>query len=437
LVVYPGLPPRPNVILITIDALRSDHLGCYGYKRDTSPNIDELAKDGVIFTQAISQASVTAVSLASLLTSVYPARTGIISQVRDIMNDFTCPTIIEEFNRNKYRTAVFFPDDIAIGLPAWAYRGAEHQVIHPQIHGKADDALLTRQLIDWVVQDSKRGFFTWIHYRGVHTPYLPPAPYNRLFVNDQFYNQGKKIPLLKDNTQVWGGIRPQANLNNIREVDYYVAQYDGALKYVDFCIGELLRMLKDRGFYENTVVIIGADHGEALGEHNLYFGHANTLYDELLRVPLIIKFPGKAFRGRRFTGQVRLVDIMPTILQYLKLKIPRYTDGISLMPILEGRVGHGPVFSFSKTNIMNAVRSEEWKLISYDSSWGKDELYNLKIDPGELDNLALQETGIVKRFKEELVKFNYGFSCACPRTQAKEDETAQARKFLYSLGYMQ
>lgn len=428
--------PKPSVLLITIDALRPDHLGCYGYKRKTSPNIDTIAKEGVTFTQAISQASVTVVSLASILTSTYPTRHGIIHQDLDIRNDFTCRSITEILKSRNYRTAIFLPDQATIAIPEWTDKGVDYRFIYPHHQGKSGYSLLTQKAMKWIKKDLKSSFFVWIHYRGVHTPYTPPPPYNRLFVNDEFYDARKKAPLV-DNPVVWGGIFPKANLDNIQEVDYYIAQYDGAIKYVDYWIGELVRSLKTNGLYENTVVIISADHGEALGEHNLYFGHGNTMYDELLKVPLIIKFPKGVFANKSFKMQVRSVDIMPTVLKYLDLRIPKYTDGESLLPVIKEESGYKARLSFSKTGKMNAVRSEEWKLISYDDRPGYYELYNLKQDPGELHSLYTKGKSVFKEFKDELEKCSSGFSCGCINKKLKDGDTRQARELLHSLGYIQ
>jgi len=376
------------------------------------------------------------VSLSSLFASVFPIRTGVIDQNADIKKDFKCPIITEILKENGYRTAVFLPSRSAISLTEWTNRGADLRFIYPHSHGRSDYSVLTQKVISWIKKDPKQSFFVWIHYRGVHTPYTPPPPYNRLFVNDEFYDSSKKIPFV-DNSGGWGGIMPKVNLNNIQEKDYYIAQYDGALKYVDYWVGELLRLLKRFGVYENAIVIISADHGEAFGEHNLYFEHANTLYDELLRVPLIIKFPKREFQGKRLTMQVRLVDIVPTITQYLGLKAPQYTDGKNLLPTIEGKKDYKPIFSFSETNTMNAVRSEEWKFIMRDSMPAYEELYNLKQDPGELHNLYTKEMSLVRSFRDELKKYRNGFSCACFTPETGNSNIKKAQEALHSLGYAQ
>ncbi|TAM41265.1 DUF4976 domain-containing protein [bacterium] len=435
--VHPRSISKPNVILITIDALRPDHLGCYGYKRATSPNIDSLAKEGVIFMQSISQASVTCVSLPSLFTSVYPTRLGIVDQAEDIKKEFRSPCFTEVLKGKNYRTAVFLPDRATIMVPEWTKKGADLRLIYRNSDGKSDYPLLTRQVTNWIAKDLKRSFFLWIHYRGVHTPYRPPAPYNSLFVHDKFYDGRKKAPLV-DNPGGWGGIMPKVNLNNIRETDYYISHYDGALKYVDYWVGELVSFLKQRGIYEDTIVIISADHGEAFGEHNLYFEHGNTLYDELLRVPLIIKFAKGEFRGKRLLMQVRSIDIMPTIMEYLQFESPRGTDGESLLALIENKETSGKtIFSFSKTGLINAVRSADWKLISYDDKPAQYELYNLKEDPGELHNVYAKNAGIAKRLTYELGKHKSEFSRASLKRGEDNSEMMEVRRILHSLGYLQ
>ncbi|MBU4149065.1 MAG: sulfatase-like hydrolase/transferase, partial [Candidatus Omnitrophica bacterium] len=221
----------------------------------------------------------------------------------------------------------------------------------------------------WLDSGSKTPFFIWIHYNDPHVPYKPPVPYNKLYVRDKFYNPDKKVNLV-DNIYGWGGISPKANIEDIRELDYYIAQYDGEIRYTDFWIGRLMDYLKAKGFYDDSVIVISADHGEAFGEHNLYCEHANTLYDELIRVPLIIRFPGAAFKDKRVKRQVRSIDLMPTILNYSNLKIPQHLDGESLLPLLRLQGEYAARFSFSKTGLMAALRTEEWKLIYYEGEEG-------------------------------------------------------------------
>lgn len=291
--------------------------------------------------------------------------------------------------------------------------------------------------MEWTKNNLRQSFFIWIHYRGVHTPYAPPSPYDKLFVADEFYDSIKKVPLV-DNLQGWGGISKKANLHNIQEVGYYISQYDGAIKYVDYWIGELLDYFKKERLYDNTMIIISADHGEAFGEHGLYFEHANTLYDELLKIPLIIRFPRDKFGNKSLKMQVKSVDIMPTILEYLNLQISNYTDGVSLLPIIKGKGTYKGNFSFSKTHVMNAIRSGEWKLISYDNQPSGYELYNLKQDPDELKNLNTKEKDIVKKLKEELIKSYTGFSYSCSNKELENDyESKRTKEIVRSLGYMQ
>ncbi|MBU3911671.1 MAG: sulfatase-like hydrolase/transferase [Candidatus Omnitrophica bacterium] len=233
-------PNRPNIVLITIDALRPDHLTCYGYKRNTSPNIDQIAKEGTIFTQCISQASVTLVSVASLLTSMYPTKHGIITQHLDFQKDLLYPTIVEIFKQEGYKTAIFSSHGKL--MTRWLGQVTDysfdykHTVENFQKFSISKADFFTQTATKWLDSGSKTPFFIWIHYNDPHVPYKPPVPYNKLYVRDKFYNPDKKVNLV-DNIYGWGGISPKANIEDIRELDYYIAQYDGEIRYTDFWIG--------------------------------------------------------------------------------------------------------------------------------------------------------------------------------------------------------
>lgn len=426
---------RPSILLITVDALRPDHLSCYGYERMTSPHIDEVARQGIVFKQAIAPASVTIVSLASFMTSVYPQRHGIITQHLDLNKEITRPTITTTLKAKGYRTAVFLPKDSAIELARWTRHEADYRFAYPLEDGLYDYSFLTQKIKEWVNGDKEKPFFIWIHYRGVHAPYTAPPPYSALFVGDRFYNASRQVPFA-DNYQGWSGIPKGSQLGTARQVDYYIAQYDGLLNYVDYHIGQLLGFLKGKSLYENTIIVISADHGEAFGEHNLYFAHAFTLYDELLKVPLIIRLPGGKFGGKAYAGQVKLIDVVPTIYEYLRWSIPGNRDGASLLPLITRWGYYKGDYSLSKTDIMNAIRSDEWKLITYDHQL-KQELYHLENDPGELTDLYFRERNVAEKLKNKLSTILAGFPCAAvEKTEKIENVSDKQKEVLRSLGYI-
>ncbi len=419
-------PPRPNIILITIDTLRPDHLSCYGYQRETSPNIDTLAKDSAVFTQAISQASVTLVSVASLLTATYPTKHGLVGQHPHFAKELSYPNIIGMLEKKDYQTAIFLP--YAKFITRWLYKIADHifraNYAEKSFFEFAKADVLTQEAMGWVEDNSLSSFFVWLHYNEPHASYEPPPPYDSLYVGDELYGTG--------NRECFRYKEAAEHINDIQKLDYHIAQYDGEIRYVDHWVGKLMDYLKEKDLYDDSLIILSSDHGEAFGEHDLWYCHGATLYDILIRVPLIIKLPRGQLKGKVINRQVRLVDIVPTILDYLDIEIPGHIDGESLMPLLEERPDYSAQFSFSKTDTINALRTEEWKLI-YDEKDGHYELYDLKKDPCELNDVyALQkEMADFLRPKMQEILGSYEYT-----TKELGEEDSQTLELLRSLNYI-
>ena len=280
----PVLPSGdPNVVLITVDALRADHLGCYGYQRNTSPNIDALARKGALFTQAIAQSSHAPTSLGVIATSTYPPTNQLRGWGDTLRPDI--PTLAETLKARGYKT--FFANGNGN-----LYRG---------LHGfdKGFDTFydkgvpastLTQQALALVGKNNTKPFFLWIHYMDVHE-YFPSKELESLFINDMFYSRQNKIPIVKNDPGLYGknGI-PEFRANKSGgndNPDYYVAVYDGAIRSVDKQIGSLLKKLRQTNRRRDLLVVFTSDYGEMLGEHGYYFHQGWFLYEPLLRVPLI------------------------------------------------------------------------------------------------------------------------------------------------------
>jgi len=259
------LSNKPNIILIVIDALRPDHLSCYGYERNTSPNIDKLAKEGVMFTQAITAGGWTAESVPSTLTGTY----SFIHQVRywNSPRNFTIRTLPQLLNSKSLNSALFTNHhpismiDIKDGF----------DLIYIADHSETDDHQLTLKVINWLKENKDKPFFVYLHYKGPHVPYRPPEPYKSKYFYDRF-NIKKEIPISKDKSYSnWekGKIPHIVVESNISDVSYYTAQYDGAISYTDDQVGRLIDSLKKFDLLENTLIILIADQGEMLGEHDI------------------------------------------------------------------------------------------------------------------------------------------------------------------------
>ncbi len=409
-----------NVILIVIDALRADHLGCYGYKRDTSPNIDKFAKEGAIFTQAISQGSYTPPSLFSILTSTYPNTHKVYTF--GVSSNKKIKTLPEILKTKGYYLGLI---SARSGLAEFNFPKLEEEfhAVHTASRKhtiKADK--VTENAIEWLKLNKNKRFFLWLYYLDPHAPYRPPAPYDKLYANDKFIKENNKHIPIADESREEGlsdeyKVIPRITaVKGITDINYYISQYDGEISFMDNQIGAVLTELKRLDLYDNTLIVITSDHGESMGERNFYFVHGVNLYDELLKVPLIISGRNVIPRGKIINSQVRLIDIMPTILDIVNIQSNNIMQGISLLPLIrEKDVPKLDSFSevyFKDRRHLKGIRTDKWKFIEvYNVITNKYsyELYDLENDPRELNNLVEEKPKEVSLFKEKLR--DYTFSC--------------------------
>lgn len=424
-----------NVIIVCIDSLRPDHLGCYGYNRDTSSNIDTLAGESVRFSSAIAAGDWTIESVPSILTGTYPL-THQIKYFNSLRNP-DVKTIAQQLSERGYLCDFWtnYPTlsllDVKDGFKNFniVYKSNEHIV---------NAGILTAHIVKKLKTEYKTNrFFLYIHYDGCHVPYDPPARYKNMYLNDKYRKPPQYVPISNadepdERYEGIGKIPNAAAERNITDKNYYIATYDGAIRYMDGQIGMLLNALRESGLDRNTVFILTADHAEMLGEHNFYFSHGKA-YEQNIKVPLIIKFPKPFVKHKVVERQVCLVDILPTILEIAGIGRPSYVQGESLMPFLgsSGRYRSRHAFPGNFT-----IRDDEWKLICYDDKRDSCELYNLKNDPGESKNLVKANPGKFKLLERELIKFiKAATPLTAPRKSADLSETQKRR--LKSLGYLQ
>ncbi|MFH1508445.1 MAG: sulfatase [Candidatus Omnitrophota bacterium] len=383
-----------NVLLITIDALRPDHLGCYGYRRNTSPNIDQLAKNGVRFTQAITQGTITEISLSSLITSTYLSTHGVYTSGHVIPNSI--PTLVELLKSKNYKTCLINGRGVKF-FQKPSYERALDMYINAHDFNARN---VTFEAIRWLNNNKKSKFFMWLHYFDPHAPYFAPPEYRSLFINDEYYRNGLSIPISDNCCNSYNDIPSTVAIDGITDVNYYIAQYDSEIKFSDEQIGHLINEISKLGLLKNTIIIITADHGEYLGEHGIYFIHG-SLFEQVVKVPLIIMCNKIIPKGKVINSQVGLIDIMPTILDLLKDKNKMEFDGISLMPLISGKPNKREyIFSefINKNTSARAIRSAEWKLVYYDKD-NNYSLFNLRDDPLEsinLVNVKAKEFNILK-----------------------------------------
>ncbi len=361
---------RPNVILISIDTLRPDHLGCYGYEKATSPALDLLCEDAVVFEEAIAHASSTLHSHASMLTSLLPHHhQATWSAKTRIPEDAIC--LAEVLQQAGYRTAAFTGGgqmDRVFGLD----QGFE--VFEQPMLEHFEDTMWKG--VEWVESDDSRPFFLFLHSYEVHHPYTPEADYLALFEDGYSGSLPGEISL-----ELLGQINNEEIDFDEADLGHVVAAYDAEIRSADDGVSHLIRYLREKGLYDDTLVVFTSDHGEEFGEHGLVGVHSHTLFDELLRVPLVIKFPGSAHAGTRVGYQVRGIDIPPTVVSAVGIAIPEVFSGTDLRSLLATEQV-GDLVAISRLDRppgrggTTSARVMDWKLI-------EEDLFDLSYDPGE------------------------------------------------------
>ncbi len=439
--------PRLNILLITIDTLRADHLGAYGYGRPTSPNLDRLAKEGVLFWRAASQWPKTTPSFASMMSSTWPHTNGLIRTTALRMPDrFLMLAELLKSGGYDTRAAVANPNLATVfnfdqGFDTYleVWKDAERQ----------RSEIVTERGLDLLRDASgKRPFFYWLHYFDPHARYEPPARFAGLFVNDKHFDPAWRVPLQRERRKDLGGIPTTANLGNDTRVDYYVAKYDAEIRSVDEQVGILLKELERRGLADKTLVVVTADHGESLGDHNYFFEHGRFPYDSCVRVPLIVRGPGTGAPGRIVRSPVGLIDLAPTLLDLAGLPANPEAQGKSLRRLMNGERVGGSRWAFTYTesgyakDYQRSITSERYKLVSVPDPedrkvmQGRDlELYDLQKDPGETRNVIDEQPKVAEAMKKQLDRW-ITESGAPSEAPAEVTLDKQTEEELRSLGYL-
>ena len=422
----------PNIILISIDALRADHLSCYGYHRNTSPNIDQLASQGILFKNAFSQATSTLPSHASIFLSQYVWRHKVDNRKKRLGNSFT--TLVEILRDRNYTTCAF----VGGGLISARYGFNQGFEIYddgiPRKHRHYGIASYINKLLSWLESVKNRRFFLFIHTYDVHGPYNPLAPYFDLYTKGRC--EGAHL-------RTSGGIRPyklDASKLIPKEIDYIIAVYDGGINYVDEQLGKIFEKLDQLDIDDKTIIILTADHGEGFKEHGR-LRHGYKPYIELVHVPLIMKGPGIP-RDRTYENWVQHIDIVPTILEILNIRQRKEMQGRRLLPLMKnfeiqeypktyswGKDKNKPLWPFSIS-----LRTKDWTYIMNQN--GPDELYDKINDPKEQNNIIEKRPLIAQKLKEELEDFIALTSEGKPQVAEKVDIDEELKERLKSLGYL-
>ena len=415
-------PPIPqSVILISLDTLRADHLGVYGYERPTSPNIDALAATGIVFEQALAQASSTLPSHRSLFRSRLPSKA-----------EGTETTLAEVLTAHGLKTAAFTGGG-NISAAFGFNRGFSSYVDDPRGFDQAFDAVEI-----WLRGHAEEPFFLFLHTYDIHLPYDPPAPYHERFgaaYQGPVHGRGT-LEILRQ-ARGFRGYPQGEGSHDLTDLDRkkIVDLYDGGILYTDTYIGRLLLLLRELGLREKTAVILFSDHGEEFWEHGSVL-HSHTLYQELIHVPLIFSLPGNWRAGEHITQPVRLLDVAPTLLDLLQIPIPPTFEGRSLLGLMSGET-QAPVTIAAEIKDWRARIDYPWKWIR--RGYGPEsqtELFNLESDPMEQYNLANQEPDLVDRFSNSAGSEGHSAGNSFVRDVEFEGVEKELRDQLEALGYV-
>ena len=385
-----------KIIFISLDTLRAKRLGCYGYGLPTSPYIDQIASEGVLFERAFASDVPTEVAHTSIFTGKVGLTTGVVSHGSSSTHlPKECewlPTILRTAG---YTTAAV---DNLYNLKEWFARGYQYYINTIGGTRWIDGQTINDRAKPWIIDHKDEDFFLFLHYWDPHTPYLPPKEYIPEFydVNKDPYDPNNKSmePAFNHPAYPFFKYHHYDLLGNVTDVNYVNALYDAEIRYLDDLLKDLDDFLIEQGIKDDTMLVLFGDHGESLTEHDIYWDHCG-LYEATVHVPMIIRWPGNIPEGKRINGLVQHADLMPTILEAVGLEKPSKLDGRSLWPLIQGKEEHNHreiYLSECAWQAARGIRTERYKYIeTYDSgpfARPPKELYDLKDDPNEENNLV-------------------------------------------------
>ena len=408
-----GASRRPNIVIYLVDTLRQDRLGCYGYSRPTSPQIDAFAAEATVFENAIGQSSWTRASMASLFTGVWPPTHGATGWKHKLPEEFE--TLVESLDESGYQTAAFVGNP-QVTLAYGFGQGFDHFVRKVKRPSGEYNQMAAEWLDGLSVDDP---WMIYIHTMDPHAPYQPSQPFR-----SQFAPNDHQIPSWEPRWR-WP----------LEALPFLSDRYDGEVARNDESFGHLLEILQERDLYDDALIVFTSDHGEEFREHGRW-RHGENLHAETLNIPLIIKFPGQT-KGKRVKEEVQHIDLLPTILDYLGLETPEIVQGRSML----GRSDRqGQIYShlfLSGFPLYHSVVDGKWKLIRRIDKDGTTtlQLFDRVHDPAETTNLAAELPARVASLLQLLD------AKLAAEGEAEADEeiplTEELQKELEALGYLQ
>jgi arylsulfatase A-like enzyme len=424
-------PARPkNVIFILVDTLRADHLGAWGYSRPTSPNVDALARESLRFENARSQASCTFPSANSILTSRYPS--AFLGQPAEhelgIPGDI--PSIAEILKQRGFRTAAVSASPVVRNTPGRFNPGAGFGRGFDSFHEDCvwkSAACVNRAALPLLQSNDERPFFLYLHYLDPHGPYAPPKNHRRRWAlgkpDKKFIRDGNPNPI--GDMLYKGAPDPGATPADLQ---YLMDLYDEEIAFFDSQLADLMKVLRESGRLDDTILVFTADHGEEFLEHG-HIKHCRTLFDSSIRIPMLLRIPGVEANVMKQPAQN--LDLVPTLLDYLGVDTQGLKfEGESLRPAIEG-TGELDPHQYGMQGTLRSAADGRHKLI-HDLGSGSFELYDLQADPREKTDRLRQERRAFHGLRELLTSW-------LGRTEGKgkAEESLEAERKLRSLGYLE
>jgi arylsulfatase A-like enzyme len=450
---------RPNLLFISVDTLRADHLGCYGYRLDTSPTIDRLAAAGVRFADATVQWPKTTPSMASMLIGKFPATTGVRFSPR-VPVPAEQVTLAESLRSAGYATAAVvanpnvgrdlgfdqgFDRFVESWLAELRRKTGERKLKHsPWVAQQFTNATVVTDeaigLLEGLSGD--RPFFLWLHYIDPHGPYSPPRKYRPLFHGE---HPRKTVPR-EEIPPYQLQIDPERGVMS-DDLGFYAGQYDREIRYFDDQLARLLARLDALDLRDDTLIVLTADHGESLDEHGYYLEHGKAPFQPVAQVPLLFVLPGRVPSGRVVTEPVGLIDLVPTVLELLDVPKPPGVEGRSLVSSWQDGASSPYVFMEGGTErpTQLVVRKGRWKLTRFRSPedrarFGRAavELYDLARDPSESRDVRAEHPEVAGELEDALARWQASTSLAAPRATAEPARVDErTHQMLKGLGYVE
>jgi len=386
-------PDNPNIILISLDTLRAQSMGCYGFEKETTPFLDQIAQEGVLFENMCAASTSTPPSHMSMMTGLYLSVHGVLN--RQVLNP-KIRTLAEILSEAGYATGAVTEDgflvrEMGFGRGFDDYYEIKDVVLFDKLllaGGFADDVFERGKT--WIENKIDQKFFLFLHTYEVHAPYFPPPPYDTTFLTnpDDYREHLKRFR------------KYRGRVNNRQFPPEFIrAQYEGEIRYIDKLMKDLITFIKEQGLEEKTLFIITSDHGEELFEHRNIVGHGYYTYETESHIPFIMWMPGKIPSGVRIKDQVSNVDILPTLVDFLQLDFREQIQGQSLYPLIYNTVLYDERDVFCEAVNQTCVKSLQYKFID------SNELYLLDRDPEEQFNQAEKQRELCLTAAEKLSEF--------------------------------